>query len=82
MPAEFLSGTSASAPRTPGLETTGPVPVKPALETVPVEELQPKAGQQGAGAAAPGMQYIPVISMPAQQAPAAPKAPSTPPPQP
>lgn len=79
MPAEFLSGTSASAPRTPGLETTGPVPVKPALETVPIEELQPKAGQQPGAAAAPGMQYIPVISMPAQQAPAAPKPPSPPP---
>ncbi len=81
MPLEFLSGTSASAPRTPGLEVTGPVPVKPALETVPVEELQPKAGQQGGGAA-PGMQYIPVISMPAQQAPAAPRTPATPAPPP
>jgi pilus assembly protein CpaC len=81
MPLEFLSGISASAPRTPGLEVTGPVPVKPALETVPVEELQPMAGQQGGGAA-PGMQYIPVISMPAQQAPAAPRTPATPAPPP
>jgi pilus assembly protein CpaC len=78
LPVEFLSGTSTSAPRTPGMEVTGPVPVKPPQETVRIEELQPKAGQTGA-AAAPGVQYIPVMSVPAQAAPRTP--PATPPPQ-
>jgi pilus assembly protein CpaC len=39
MPLEFLKDAPQVLPRTPGLETTGPVPVKPARETVPVEEL-------------------------------------------
>jgi len=74
MPAEFLSGTPASPPRTPGMEVTGPVPVRPTQQTVPVEQLQPKP-EQGRGAAGSGVQYIPVMPMPVQQTP----APSAPP---
>jgi pilus assembly protein CpaC len=55
MPAEFLKGAPASAPRTPGLDVTGPVPVQPVLETVPVEQLQVKPQ------AAPQIQYVPVV---------------------
>ena len=33
-------GTLKEAPRTPGIDVTGPVPVKPERETLPVEELQ------------------------------------------
>ena len=38
MPKEFLGGP-AGLPRTPGMEVTGPVPVKPAKDSVPVEQL-------------------------------------------
>jgi pilus assembly protein CpaC len=36
----FLKGGMKDAPRTPGIEATGPVPVKPQRESMPVEELQ------------------------------------------
>lgn len=40
MPKPFLAGVPTAPPRTPGIETTGPVPVKPQRETIPMEELQ------------------------------------------
>ena len=39
MPKPFLKEGLKDAPRTPGIEATGPVPVKPERETIPVEEL-------------------------------------------
>jgi pilus assembly protein CpaC len=39
MPLEFLSDGGKVMPRTPGLEVTGPVPVKPTSDTMPVEQL-------------------------------------------
>lgn len=39
MPKPFLKDALKEAPRSPGVETTGPVPVKPQRETLPVEEL-------------------------------------------
>jgi pilus assembly protein CpaC len=36
----FMKGTMKDPPRNPGIEITGPVPVKPERETLPVEELQ------------------------------------------
>jgi len=36
----FLKDTLKDAPRNPGIEITGPVPVKPQRETIPLEELQ------------------------------------------
>jgi pilus assembly protein CpaC len=38
-PLEFLSDGSKVMPRSPGLEVTGPVPVKPTSDTMPVEQL-------------------------------------------
>ncbi|HVN02782.1 MAG TPA: pilus assembly protein N-terminal domain-containing protein [Bryobacteraceae bacterium] len=40
MPEPFMKGTATSPPHTPTMEVTGPVPVKPQRETLPVEELQ------------------------------------------
>jgi len=40
MPRPFMKGTLTTPPHTPGMEVTGPVPVKPQRETLPVEELQ------------------------------------------
>jgi pilus assembly protein CpaC len=39
MPLEFLRDASKVMPRSPGLEVTGPVPVKPTSDTMPVEQL-------------------------------------------
>ncbi len=36
----FLKDTLKEAPRNPGVDVTGPVPVKPQRETLPLEELQ------------------------------------------
>jgi pilus assembly protein CpaC len=77
MPAEFFKGGSASPPRTPGADLTGPVPAKPPQETVPVEQLREKPGQ----GAAPAVQYIPLLPVPvpapggtpAQSTPSTPK---------
>jgi pilus assembly protein CpaC len=65
MPMEWLKGAPATAPRTPGLGVTGPVPVKAPQETVPYEQLQPKPVQPQT--AAP-MLYMPV-TIPAQTPP-------------
>jgi pilus assembly protein CpaC len=40
MPKPFLKDSLKEPPRTPGIEVTGPVPVKPQRDTLPVEELQ------------------------------------------
>ena len=40
MPKPFMKDTRKDPPRTPGIETTGPVPVKPQREMLPLEELQ------------------------------------------
>jgi hypothetical protein len=40
MPKPFLKGDVKEPPRNPGIDVTGPVPVKPERETLPVEELQ------------------------------------------
>jgi len=39
-PKPFMKDVMKDPPRTPPIETTGPVPVKPERETLPVEELQ------------------------------------------
>jgi pilus assembly protein CpaC len=61
-PVPFLEGAPQIVPRTPGLDATGPVPVKHARETMPVEEL--KAIQQdvpvGLPATAPQIQFVPM----------------------
>jgi pilus assembly protein CpaC len=40
MPKPFLKSDLKEPPRNPGIDITGPVPVKPERETLPVEELQ------------------------------------------
>ncbi|MDP3001369.1 MAG: pilus assembly protein N-terminal domain-containing protein [Bryobacterales bacterium] len=77
MPVRFLEGAPQTAPRTPGVEVTGPVPVKPVRETMPVEQLiesQKPAAAPVAPAQAPQVQFapVPVSPTPAQPAPAAP----------
>jgi pilus assembly protein CpaC len=60
MPREFMKGAPTTAPRTPGQDVTGPVPVKPVRERVPVETLaEPKAAPAAAG---PTIQIAPMPS--------------------
>jgi pilus assembly protein CpaC len=85
-PTPFLKGTRTDLPATPGMDITGPVPTKPNLETVPVEDLiqsqkaLPSAQQQ----TAPQIQFVPMLTQPGQApqpmtqptTPAAPPAPA------
>ena len=82
MPKQFLKDKDMlkEPPRTPGVETTGPMPVKPERETVPVEELQElQKKEQGAvpGSTQPTL-LLPLMMNPAG-GPAAAAAPGGPP---
>jgi pilus assembly protein CpaC len=75
----FLKDTLKDAPRNPGIETTGPVPVKPQRETIPMEELQQlEKKEQGAvpGTGQPTL-LLPLMMNPAggQATPETPTAP-------
>ena len=65
MEVPFMSKNSEIDPRHPGLDKTGPVPVKPSQETMPVELLQQ---QRREGQAAPPptqtLQLVPVQAQP------------------
>ncbi len=65
-PEPFMEGTRAEAPRTPGMGETGPVPVKPPRESVPLEQLQPKT-PGAAQPSQPTIQLVPVGFGPPQQ---------------
>jgi pilus assembly protein CpaC len=77
MPKTFLDAGAKTAPRTPGMDITGPVPVKAQQETIPVEQLiQSQKSMPGAASQAPPqIQFVPVLMPPGQSAPAAPTAP-------
>jgi pilus assembly protein CpaC len=75
----FLKDTLKDAPRNPGIEITGPVPVKPQRETIPMEELQQlEKKEQGAvpGTGQPTL-LLPLMMNPAggQATPETPTAP-------
>ena len=61
-PKEFLKGAPQELPRTPGLETTGPVPPSQATRTVPVEQLLKSKESQRSFSPAP----VPAVSTAAQ----------------
>ncbi|HXJ41456.1 MAG TPA: hypothetical protein VNH18_19400, partial [Bryobacteraceae bacterium] len=64
----FLDGSSPKAPQTPGMDVTGPVPVKPPAETVPVEQLiqSEKALPSQNPQDAPQIQFVPMLTPPGQ----------------
>jgi pilus assembly protein CpaC len=65
-PQSFMTPNSDFTPNQPGLDKTGPVPVKPPSETMPVEELiqQRKLGQQAPPATMSPMMLVPVPTNP------------------
>jgi pilus assembly protein CpaC len=77
-PIPFLApNTAGTAPRTPGVETTGPVPVHPPQETIPMEELLQSTRPPGTSQqpALPTIQFIPMMVQPTPEA--APARPGT-----
>jgi len=87
MPSTFLKGTVKTPPQQPGMETTGPVPVKPPTDTIPVEQLiqSEKAMPGSTTQGPPQIQFVPMLTQPGQApapippAPAPSAAPATPP---
>ena len=85
MPGAFLPpNTSTKVPQTPGMDVTGPVPVKPPSATAPVEDLiksqQAQAQPQiQPDAQAPQLQFVPMLVQPSTTGPttAQPVAPPT-----
>jgi pilus assembly protein CpaC len=74
MPKEFLGGP-AGVPRTPGMEVTGPVPVKPGQEALPVEQViqslkpmppTPGTTQQQQQQQGSQIQFVPMLTQPGQ----------------
>lgn len=86
LPAKPLKDSSTTMPRTPNIAQTGPVPVKPAVESMPVEDLvnslKGKAAPQQPTTGYPGVQFVPVMPMPVPQAQPAPGPAQTPAPKP
>ena len=72
-PSSFMAPNSDIPVYQPGQDKTGPVPVKPASETMPLEELiqRRKEGQAPPPAAMPPMMLVPLSTTPAQTAPPA-----------
>jgi pilus assembly protein CpaC len=76
LPRKFMEPNTPGTPvRTPGMETTGPVPVHPPQETIPVEQLMQlqRPPQPGNQQTAPVIQFVPMLTPPAT-APATPPA--------
>jgi len=71
MPKTFLDEGAPTPPRTPGMDATGPVPVKPVQDTVPVEQLLKEQQQQQAAPSTPPIQLVPVPMLAPSMAPAA-----------
>jgi pilus assembly protein CpaC len=81
MPQEFMKGVAQEAPHQPGMDVTGPVPVKPPTETIPVEELM-QFQKSAPATPAPQMPQIQFVPVPITTPPQAPTQPYTLPPPP
>lgn len=67
-----MEGSAEDAPQHPGMKVTGPVPVHPVEDTVPVEQLQQLRKSQTPAATAPAVQFVPVPVSPDPAQPANP----------
>jgi len=59
MPQEFLPGTAAAAPRTPGSEITGAIPSPPGKKAIPLEEMLEIEKQNAAAQTVPAQGSTP-----------------------
>jgi pilus assembly protein CpaC len=84
-PVSFLQGAPTTLPRTPGMDVTGPVPVKPPQESIPVETLvqsqQKVQSTAGPSQAQPQIQFVPIPLYPPQPQPSSPPVVPLPAPQ-
>ena len=71
MPVPFMPEAAAEAPRTPGMEATGPVPVRLPKEPMPVEELMRSVASSTQATVAPS----PAVPSPPASQPASTPAP-------
>lgn len=80
MPYGFMKDTAKTPPQHPGMNVTGPVPVKPPADTIPVEQLiqseKPISGTTNSQA--PQIQFVPMLTQPGQAPAPMPPAPSAP----
>jgi pilus assembly protein CpaC len=76
MPIPFMTKNSDIDVRQPGIDKTGPVPVKPPAESMPVEQLiqQRKEGQAAPPATMQPIQLIPVPAAPPSMNPGLPSS--------
>jgi pilus assembly protein CpaC len=74
-PVEFMQEGGKVPPRTPGLESTGNVPVSPSQESIPFESLHQENATPPTYQTAP-MQYIPVPYIPQMPAQGQPQTPA------
>ena len=67
-PQPFMKKNSDTPMRQPGMDKTGPVPVKGPSETMPLEQLiqQRKEGQPAPAPTMPPFMMVPVMTDPAQ----------------
>lgn len=63
-PQPFLPGNTNTSMAQPGIDKTGPVPVKPPIESMPAELLSPKAAPAAAPVGFPTYQMVPVQAAP------------------
>jgi pilus assembly protein CpaC len=79
MPFPFLTKNSDVEMHQPGIDQTGPVPVKPPTDSMPVEELiqQRKAGQAAPPATLQPFQIVPLTTTPPNPNPGLTPAPAT-----
>jgi pilus assembly protein CpaC len=84
-PVSFLQGAPTTVPRTPGMDVTGPVPVKPPQDSIPVETLvqsqQKVQSTAGPSQAQPQSQFVPIPLYPPQPQPSSPPVVPLPAPQ-
>ncbi len=80
-PRSFMPSNSPIEMRHPPISQTGPVPVQPPSDTIPVEELTQKQ-KEGQAAAAPTMPPFQLIPVPVPTAAPSPNPGLTPPPMP
>jgi pilus assembly protein CpaC len=81
MPGAFISGISRVPPSTPGAAITGPVPSKPVVDTIPLEDLLEIQKQLKATPTAPVMptiQLVPFMNGPGATVPGSTTSPISP----
>ncbi len=59
-PKPFLPSNSNTSMQQPGMDKTGPVPVKPPVDTIPVELLEPKQAPAAPPVGIPSYQMVPI----------------------